>query len=496
METTVKTGLKLCEDYFEEYGRPMLERDFSEYLGFISCGLVGEGSECLGYDDSLSKDHDFGPGFCIWVDDDKYEEIGEKLKRAYEKLPDEFRGIKRYNTENAKGRVGVITYGDFFERIIGRRTLPVKPYEWNAIPDAKLGLLINGKIFMDVSGKADRCRKKIKYERPFSDRLAKLASQLEVVAQSGQYNYYRSVARNAIVTEKLVIASFMESSMRTWHLLCDSYAPYDKWLCRSLIDLPGGSELRNLMMELAVSEHAGDRIADICALIRKTLVVKGFCNEEKEYLADMAADVMDYAKKAMVADDITELEFALFDKTGSEGGRAVCQDDWGTFSKMRRSQYYSFPVDLLCAVASDFKKACEEGRNVITEKYGIMMQSTDPAGYEKIKDKLPCPDEEFVKLREAIIPIQVGMMEEFAKEYPKMAQNARVIHTKDDSILFTSYETYLRGELTTYSFSTLVLYGRFLAGLAKEGKNLAKIIMTKSVHLYGYDTLEKAENSI
>ena len=106
------------------------------------------------------------------------------------------------------------------------------------------------------------------------------------------------------------------------------------------------------------------------------------------------------------------------------------------------------------------------------------------------------PDEEFVKLREAIIPIQVGMMEEFAKEYPKMAQNARVIHTKDDSILFTSYETYLRGELTTYSFSTLVLYGRFLAGLAKEGKNLAKIIMTKSAHLYGYDTLEKAENSI
>ena len=153
-------------------------------------------------------------------------------------------------------------------------------------------------------------------------------------------------------------------------------------------------------------------------------------------------------------------------------------------------------MDLLCAVASDFKKACEEGRNVITEKYGIMMQSTDPAGYEKIKDILPCPDEEFVKLRETIIPIQVGMMEEFAKEYPKMAQNARVIHTKDDSILFTSYETYLRGELTTYSFSTLVLYGRFLAGLAKEGKNLAKIIMTKSAHLYGYDTLEKAENSI
>ena len=50
METTVKTGLKLCEDYFEEYGRPMLERDFSEYLEFISCGLVGEGSECLGYE--------------------------------------------------------------------------------------------------------------------------------------------------------------------------------------------------------------------------------------------------------------------------------------------------------------------------------------------------------------------------------------------------------------------------------------------------------------
>ena len=52
-------GLELAKRYYEEVGRPMLERDFPELLPRLAAGLVGDGSECLGFDDAISQDHDF-----------------------------------------------------------------------------------------------------------------------------------------------------------------------------------------------------------------------------------------------------------------------------------------------------------------------------------------------------------------------------------------------------------------------------------------------------
>ena len=41
--------------------------------------LVGHGSECYGFDDALSRDHDFGPRVCLWLTADDYAEFGERL---------------------------------------------------------------------------------------------------------------------------------------------------------------------------------------------------------------------------------------------------------------------------------------------------------------------------------------------------------------------------------------------------------------------------------
>ena len=59
-------GLELSQAFFEEHGRPMLETQFPELLPFLAAGLFGSGSECFGYDDVTSQDHDFEPGFCFW----------------------------------------------------------------------------------------------------------------------------------------------------------------------------------------------------------------------------------------------------------------------------------------------------------------------------------------------------------------------------------------------------------------------------------------------
>ena len=60
-------GIDLSRAYYEQYGKEMLEKDFPELLPFLAAGLLGSGSECFGYDDEVSRDHDFDPGFCIFI---------------------------------------------------------------------------------------------------------------------------------------------------------------------------------------------------------------------------------------------------------------------------------------------------------------------------------------------------------------------------------------------------------------------------------------------
>ena len=58
-------GLELSRAYFESYGLPMLEEQFSEVMRFLSAGLVGSGSEVLGYDDEMIARLTFRELVCI-----------------------------------------------------------------------------------------------------------------------------------------------------------------------------------------------------------------------------------------------------------------------------------------------------------------------------------------------------------------------------------------------------------------------------------------------
>lgn len=195
-------------------------------------------------------------------------------------------------------------------------------------------------------------------------------------------------------------------------------------------------------------------------------------------------------------DELVSLEWKAFDQTKNEGGRADCQNDLFTFAIMRKSQYLTWTEDMLKSYIEDFKAANEIGWNLITEKYGRMEESTAPDKWEQIKDAFPAVSDEKKALIEGIVSIQIGWMEEFAAKFPKAAGNARSIHTFEDNRNNTSYETYLRGEISTYSDSTLELYGRFIVEKARNGENLAYETMTNSAILYGYASVEELEERL
>ena len=255
---------------------------------------------------------------------------------------------------------------------------------------------------------------------------------------------------------------------------------------------------QGLIADYDKKEPFADRyIAEIAGLIDRKNKETQAPDAKKQEIKEPPAEAEESGDtQTQLVEAIIKAEWEQFDKTKNEGGRADCQDNWNTFSIMRRSQYLTWPEELLASFYTDLKAAEATGRNLITEKYGRMMASTAPERYEEIKQYFPELSEERIKIQEEIIAIQVNWMESFAKQYPKMAGNARVIHTAEDTLNETSYETYLRGEIGTYSDATLLLYGRFIALLAQEGKNLAYETMNNTAQLLGYRDVADAESKL
>ena len=146
-------GLDLAERYFEEIGFPMLQQEFGPYMDRLAAGLVGDGSECFGFDDSVSRDHDWGPGFCLWLSRQDHEEIAESLQVALDGLPKTFEGCgPRRTSEWGDGRVGVFEVSGFYQRFLGLDRIPADFDTWLFLPENSLAACTNGKVFRDPLG--------------------------------------------------------------------------------------------------------------------------------------------------------------------------------------------------------------------------------------------------------------------------------------------------------------------------------------------------------
>jgi tetratricopeptide (TPR) repeat protein len=483
------SGLELSKCYYETYGKAMLKEQFPEYADRVAAGLVGHGSECLGFDDMWSKDHDFGPGFCLWLTEKDYEKVGQKMQEAYEALPKAFMGYPARNTsKRGGGRVGVLSIPEFYEEFTGNGA-------WSEMEDEKLAMAVNGEMFDDPLGEFSAIREQLQNGMPFAVWKRRLANAVALTAQAGQYNYGRCKKRNDIVAANLVLDEFVREGMRTAYLLNRRYMPYYKWAWRGLENLERLSELKPLFEQVLSSEGERESVVEeICARLLEELKRQNLTYGEETFLELHVERILE-AKEEMnpIIEQIVEMEWEMFQNVRNTGGRAACQDDFETFDVMRKSQFLIWDLPLLESYWQDLQEGKAQGRNLVMEKYAYMMESTAPKEYEAIATGLPKISEEKQAMVEQIVAIQVGWREEFAEKYPHLSGQARIIHTSEDTLYDISFETYLRGELKTYSMQTLVLYGRRIVAFVQEQKNMTEEIMRYTTAFYGYKTLEDAE---
>lgn len=228
------TGLALSRRYYEGICRPFLEEKLPQYVNRIAVGMVGEGSECFGWDDAISRDHDWGVRLCFWLTEEDMLLFGEGLRSATQELPKEFEGFP-LRTECP--RSGIFTVEQFYETLLGQ-SLPATPSDWLAIPESKLAAATNGAIFTDPVGAFSAVRNQLLAHYPSDVRLRKLAHYGALGGQTGQYNLARSRVRESRLAAYLAKAKFVESVIAMTYLLNKTYAPFYKWAFRGMGELP------------------------------------------------------------------------------------------------------------------------------------------------------------------------------------------------------------------------------------------------------------------
>lgn len=191
--------------------------------------------------------------------------------------------------------------------------------------------------------------------------------------------------------------------------------------------------------------------------------------------------------------EICDLEWEMFDKVHNEGGRASCQNDAGFFRKMRLCQFETWNNEMLQSYRNDLLSARKEGRNLLMEKYAFMMESTCPGEFQALKASLPVISEEKAALIQEIVNVQVEWEREVDRMYPHVRAGGRPLTSDQDTMEITSFETYLRGELKTYSMETLHRYAEYVQKLKNSGLNLARFTAERTAIAYGYASLEEAE---
>lgn len=193
-------------------------------------------------------------------------------------------------------------------------------------------------------------------------------------------------------------------------------------------------------------------------------------------------------------EEVIRREWDQFQRTENEGGRAACQGNWPMFHQMRASQFMTWPKDLLHSYLDDLSEADKVGRNLVTEKYARMMASTAPDEYrERIEPFIPELPAERVAQQERVVAAQVAWARDFRDRYPKLGAAMRVLTTGEDTPEDTSFETYLRGELGTYSDRTMTLYESMVEDLRDTGRNLTEETVLNTVRLGGFANLDEAE---
>ena len=300
--------------FYDEHVADMIHSAFPEYEDRIAVGIAGEGSDCFGYDDEISRDHDFGTGVCLWVTDDDMERFGYKLSIFYNELVDSVE--RSYYSQRLRERRGVMTIHDFYSDILqvdcDTDNCRMTENDWYHLDHSCLKTATNGVIFRDDLGAFSAFRRLLLNYYPDRVWKTRIAEQMHEYAAALQVNYARCMSRGDTVAAELCRSQGLRSAMELFFLLRKEYPPYYKWTFRALTELDSQGSFSQIIQKLADAQisreswagvrYHPDRInyadsivslaEEAAALLEGMLLEGGLIRERKRYLETHVNEVL------------------------------------------------------------------------------------------------------------------------------------------------------------------------------------------------------------
>ena len=275
-----QTGLELGRELAHQVAQD-IELNLPDLAPYMCLALAGTGSECLGFDDAISEDHDFTKRCQLFLPADIYAANKESLQSYF----------KNY----AYGTVQIECISEFYQHYTLYPEGPQCEKEFRRVPQDLLCTATNGEVFLDNFGSFTHIRQRLLAYYPEDIRLRKIAYELNQLAQSGQYNLPRMLQRGDTIAASLALHQFVHHYMLLVHLFNKSYAPFYKWLYRHSCALPVlGNTVKHGIVELlnAPITDTKSHIDRLCNAIIQELQRNGLSTSPIDFLTYQAKEVI------------------------------------------------------------------------------------------------------------------------------------------------------------------------------------------------------------
>ena len=259
-------GLKLCELFYEKEVRPILSKEFPTLR--YSAAVIGWGSEVLGFDTPISRDHHWGPRVLLFLNNQDYSRLKHEISQTLsDNLPYEFLGYSTsYSEPEFNGvrnaitikrgpvnhMVNIFTVKSFFKARLGfDPSKKIGVTEWLTFPQQRLLELVSGEVYHDGLGQLHKLRQKLKFY-PTDVWLYMLSAQWKRISQEEAF-----VGRTGDVGDELgsrVMAGRMvREIMKLAFLMEKEYAPYSKWLGTAFSRLKIATKLKPVLEKVLLA---------------------------------------------------------------------------------------------------------------------------------------------------------------------------------------------------------------------------------------------------
>ncbi|WP_323098490.1 DUF4037 domain-containing protein [Intrasporangium sp. YIM S08009] len=230
------TGTELSRAYWTDVVEPIVRREWPGLR--CAAGRLGSGSDVLGLDDGMSRDHDWGLRLNLLVPHELVEGVDAYLAAA---LPDAVGGLPtRFATTwdpTVRHRVQVQTARDLaLSRLGVDPTEPLGVGDWLALTGQAVLEVTAGEVFVDDVGELAAIRRTLAWypddvwRYVVATDWARLAQELPFVGRTGE--------RGDDVGSRVVAVRLTHVALHLAHLVERRWPPYAKWLGTSAAHLP------------------------------------------------------------------------------------------------------------------------------------------------------------------------------------------------------------------------------------------------------------------